>query len=114
MGGGQALGVEDVVALLPDPGLVEGGDGGEEQCHPEDAAGDLAGGGGVGGGVKGEREDDDNEQREEEDAVDGVAGSPLQAKVLEQVLEDVPQKGHSPEALADLVRSWRRPAVART
>ncbi len=42
-GGGHALGFEDLVAQLAGPGLVEGGDGGEEESDPEDAAGDLAG-----------------------------------------------------------------------
>ena len=52
--GGHALGFEDLVALLAGPGLVEGGDGGEEEGDPEDASGDLAGHGGVAGGVEGE------------------------------------------------------------
>ena len=32
-----------LIALLAGPGLVEGGDGGEEDGDPEDSAGDLAG-----------------------------------------------------------------------
>ena len=46
-GGRHAVGVEDVIAQLAGPGLVERGDGGEEERDPEDAAGDLAGDGGV-------------------------------------------------------------------
>ncbi len=92
-GGRHALGVEDAVALLAGPGLVERGEGGEEEGEPEDAAGDLAGDGG--GGIEGEGEDDDDEQGEEEHADDGVAGAPLELEVFAEMGEDVAEVVHA-------------------
>ena len=114
-GGGHALGVEDLVALLAGPGLIERSDGGEEDRDPEDAAGDLAGDGGVAGGVEGEGEDDDDQQREEEHAVDGVAGAPLEAEVFAEMVEDVAEVVHTRLCWSrcTLVRSARVASVAR-
>ena len=86
--GRHALRVQDAVALLACPCLVERGDGGEEQGDPEDAAGDLAREVAA-VGSKAEREDDDYQQGEEEHAVDGVAGAPFELEVFAQVAPDV-------------------------
>jgi len=94
-GGGHAVGFENLIAELAGPGLVEGGDGGEEEGDPEDAAGDLAGGGGVAGGVECDGEDDNDEEGEEEHAVDGVARAPFEAKVFAEVVEDVANVFHA-------------------
>ena len=90
--GREAVGVENVVAQLAGPRLIERGHGGEEQADPEQAAGDLAGDGGIGGGIEREREDDHDQQREEEHAVDGVFGAPLEAEVFAQMGEDVAER----------------------
>lgn len=68
------------------PGLVEGGDAGEEGGDGEDAAGDLAGG--FAGGVKGHAEENDDQQGEKEHGIDGFAGSPFDAQVFAQVSQD--------------------------
>ena len=110
-GGGHTLGLEDVVALLASPGLVEGGDGGEEEGYPEDATGDLACHRGVAGGVEGEAEDHDYQEGEEEHAVDGVARAPLEAEVFAEVVPDVAEILHA--FARSLVRSARVASAAR-
>ena len=85
--GRHPLRVEHAIALLAGPGLVERGDRGEEERHPENSAGDLAGHGG--GGIERQREDHDDQQREKQHPVDGVAGAPLELEVLAQMGENV-------------------------
>src|SRR4029079_19227387 len=62
--GGDAIGVENIIAKLASPGLVQWDYGGEEQGGPDESAGDAAGF--FGGGVEGERENHYDEEREEQ------------------------------------------------
>ena len=109
---------KDVVAQLAFPGVVERGNGGEQDRNPKQATGDLARDGRIGRRVKGEREDDDDQQREKEHAVDAVAVAPLDRKVLAQVGEDVTCVDHASApalvlALRNFVKSPRAAPVAR-
>src|ERR1039457_740184 len=81
--GGHALGIDDVVADLACPGLIECAHRGEHGGDAEDAAGDVAGKLSV--RVKGNGEQHNDQQREKQHGDKGVERSQLDAEVFHKV-----------------------------